>query len=202
MISQDDVLEYWFAELAEPSASPQAVPSTTSLWFKGGPAVDEEIRHRFGAALEPARRGELDGWTATPRGTLALLLLLDQFPRNVYRDDPRSFASDAHGLEIARAAIKRGDDLQVLPVQRTFFYLPFEHSEDLADQRIAVEKIRANHASAQGEVKKLLEEAVDYAIRHQEVIARFGRFPHRNKIVGRPSTPEEEDFLKQPGSSF
>ncbi len=202
MLTPDDVLSYWFAELAEPSASPQAVPSTTSRWFKGGPAVDEEIRQRFGDAREPARRGELDGWTATPRGTLALLLLLDQFPRNVYRDDPRSFASDAHGLAIARAAVARGDDLQVLPVQRTFFYLPFEHSEDLADQRIAVEKIRANHAGAQGEVKALLEQTVDYAVRHQEVIARFGRFPHRNKIVGRPSTPEEEEFLKQPGSSF
>ncbi len=202
MILSEDVLAYWFAELAEPTADPEAVPSTTSLWFKGGPEVDEEIRRRFGAALEPARRGELDSWTATPRGTLALLLLLDQFPRNAYREDPRSFASDAHGLAIARAAVARGDDLQVLPVQRTFFYLFFEHTEAMPEQDLAVEKIRANHAAARGAVKELLAQTVDYAIRHREVIAKFGRFPHRNQILGRATTPEEAAFLQQPGSSF
>lgn len=198
MISPDDVLAYWFGDL--PNA--ETLPATVSLWFKGGPAVDEEIRARFGDALEPARKGELDAWAATPRGALALLILLDQFPRNVYRGDPRSFASDAHALEIARASLAAGHDLAVLPAQSTFFYLPFEHSESLEDQRVAVAKISASPERATGEVKKLLEGTVDYAIRHQDVIERFGRFPHRNKILGRASTPEEEEFLKQPGSSF
>ncbi len=198
MISPDDVLQYWFADLA----SPDEAPSTVTMWFKGGPEVDEQIRSRFGAALEPARRGELDGWAATPRGTLALLVLLDQFPRNVYRGKPESFASDEHALKIARAAVERGDDLAVFPVQSTFFYLPFEHSEALEDQRVAVAKIRAAHDRAEGAAQKLLVETVDYALRHQKVIERFGRFPHRNAILGRPSTPEELEFLKEPGSSF
>lgn len=198
MISPDDVLQYWFGDLT----NPEQVPATVSLWFKGGPEVDQEIRARFGDALEPARRGELDDWAATPRGTLALLVLLDQFPRNVYRNDPRSFASDEHARKIAGIALERDFDQAVYPVQSLFFYLPFEHSESLDDQRVAVDETRAAHERSTGEVKKLLEGTVDYAIRHQQVIERFGRFPHRNKILGRASTPEEEEFLKQPGSSF
>lgn len=198
LIAPGDVLDYWFGALE----SPDAAPSTVSRWFQGGAQVDDEIRQRFGDALEPARRGELDGWTATPAGTLALLILLDQFPRNAYRGKPEAFASDPHGLEIAGAAIDRGDDLAVLPVQSTFFYLPYEHSESLEDQRIAVAKIRANHERAQGEARQLLEQTVDYAVRHHSVIVRFGRFPHRNAILGRPSTPAELEFLQEPGSSF
>jgi uncharacterized protein (DUF924 family) len=198
MISPDDVLAYWFGDLS----NPELVPSTVSLWFKGGPEVDEEIRRRFGDALEPARRGELDDWAATPRGTLALLVLLDQFPRNVYRDDPRSFASDEHARKIAGIALERDFDQAVFPVESIFFYLPFEHSEALDDQRVAVAKIRAAQERATGDVHKLFVETVDYAVRHQQVIERFGRFPHRNKILGRASTPEEEAFLQQPGSSF
>lgn len=198
MISSEDVLEYWFGDLQ----SPEAAPSTVSLWFKGGPEVDEEIRKRFGNVLEPARRGERDGWAETPQGALALLILLDQFPRNVYRGDPRSFGADEHAREIARASLERGDDLAVFPVQSTFFYLPFEHSEALEDQHLAVAKIRASHDRASGAARKLLEETVAYAVRHQGVIERFGRFPHRNEILGRPSTPEEQEFLKEPGSSF
>lgn len=198
MPSPDDVLDYWFGDLT----SPQATPSTVSLWFKGGPEVDEEIRARFGDAMEPARRGELDEWAKTPRGTLALLILLDQFPRNLYRNDPRSFGSDEHARKIARAALERGDDRAVFPVQSLFFYLPFEHSEDLEDQHLAVAKIRAAYERASGDARQMLEQTVDYAVRHRDVIERFGRFPHRNKVVGRTSTPEEEEFLKQPGSSF
>jgi uncharacterized protein (DUF924 family) len=198
MISPDDVLEYWFGDLT----NPEAAPATVSRWFKGGPEVDEEIRARFGDALEPARRGELDAWAATPRGALALLILLDQFPRNVHRDDPRSFASDEHARHLARISLEREDDQAVFPVQSTFFYLPFEHSEAPEDQRLAVDKIRASYERAKGDARKLLEQTVDYAERHQQVIKRFGRFPHRNQILGRPSTPEELEFLKEPGSSF
>lgn len=198
MLTPDDVLGYWFGDLT----SAEEVPSTVSRWFKGGPEVDEEIRRRFGEALEPARRGELDLWAGTPHGTLALLILLDQFPRNAYRNDPRAFASDERALQIARAALARGDDQRVFPVQRTFFYLPFEHSEALEDQRTAVAKIRASYEAAPGPVRELLKETVSYAERHQQVIERFGRFPHRNQLLGRASTPEEQEFLKQPGSSF
>src|SRR5205814_10592390 len=127
---------------------------------------------------------------------LALVLLLDQFSRNLFRGDARAFAQDAHARDCARQALARGDDLGFLPVERQFLYMPFEHSEELADQDLAVEKMRALEAFEQ------TRGLARWAERHRDVIRRFGRFPHRNAILGRESTPEEIDFLKQPGSSF
>jgi uncharacterized protein (DUF924 family) len=181
------VLGFWFGE---PRGKGRAE------WFRKDPAFDGDIRARFGALHAAASRRELEAWRASPEPMLALVILLDQFSRNLYRGDARAFAQDAHALECAKEAVMRGDDLAMLPVERQFLYLPYEHSEDLADQEIAVERMRSLEAFE--ETRGL----VDWARRHRDVIARFGRFPHRNAVLGRAPTPEEVEFLKQPGSGF
>lgn len=161
------------------------------MWFEKNPEVDKEIERRFANAIKAGGRGQLDDMAQTPLGALALVVLLDQFSRNVYRDTGRMFENDAHALAIAEAAIGRGFDLAVKPVMRSFFYLPYEHSEDLAHQNVALEKFAT-----------LGGEPLVWAQKHAEIIERFGRFPHRNALLGRPSTAEEMAFLTQPGSSF
>jgi uncharacterized protein (DUF924 family) len=143
-----------------------------------------------------AAQGSLANWVGTAGDCLALVLLLDQFPRNAFRGTARAFASDALALEAARLALARGYDRDMLPVERLFVYLPFEHSERLEDQVRACELTRELAPFA--ETKDIYQ----YAVRHRDIIARFGRFPHRNEALGRPSTPEETEFLKQPGSGF
>ena len=175
------VLRFWFEE-----AGP-------AKWFGGGPEFDALVRERLHALHLEAARGDHDAWAETPEGALALMILLDQAPRNMFRGTAGAFATDAKARELARAALDRGLDQGMAEDQRAFLYLPFELSEDIEDQRLAV---------------RLFEERTqkpvyhDYARRHLAVIERFGRFPHRNGILGRPSTPEEEAFLKEPGSSF
>jgi uncharacterized protein (DUF924 family) len=166
-------------------------------WFVKDPAFDEEIRRRFLATLESAERGELKHWLDTPQACLSLIILLDQFPRNMFRDTPRAFATDAMALESARFALERSYDQAFISLERIFFYLPFEHSESLADQAHCVSLVQAlaNEDPARADF-------LDYAKRHHDVIARFGRFPHRNRILGRISTEAEIEFLRQPGSSF
>ena len=169
-------------------------------WFKPDPAFDAEIRARFSPALGPAMAGTLDGWAASPAGALALCILLDQFPRNLHRGTPGAFAADAKAREVARAAVLRDrHDLALTPTERSFLYLPFEHSEAMADQDLAValfEGLRDDpvHRAPGG--------TIDYAWRHWRVIRRFGRFPHRNAVLGRDSTPAEATYLTQPGSGF
>ena len=181
------VLEFWFGEV--PGVSRQQ-------WFKKDTAFDAEIRERFGALLERAGRRELEDWRQAPESMLALVVVLDQFSRNLFRNDARAFANDARALECAHQAIARGDESVLKPVQRQFLYLPFEHSEDLADQERGVELMRG--LDAYPETQGL----VTWAEKHREIVRRFGRFPHRNAALGRASTPEEAEFLKQPGSGF
>ena len=158
-------------------------------WFNGGAGFDAECRTRFlDAHFEAARRG-LDGWMGDAEGALALVLLLDQIPRNVFRGSAHAFATDGLAREVARNAIAAGFDRQVDPALRLFFYMPFEHSEDMADQDRAVQLF-----TAMGDAGYL-----DYARRHRDVIARFGRFPHRNAVLGRISTPEERAWLAAGG---
>jgi uncharacterized protein (DUF924 family) len=159
-----------------------------SRWFRKDAAFDSEFRGRFMAAHEAATRGELDDWARDASGALALLLLLDQFPRNCFRGDARAFASDAKARGIARAALQAGFDTQVTPELRNFFYLPFMHSEELADQDLAVDLTR-----------KLGDEPLRYAIMHRDIIEKFGRFPHRNAVLGRKTTPDEQRFLDDGG---
>ena len=149
------------------------------------------MRGRFLPLWERAAGGGLGRWRGSPLASLALAIVLDQFPRNMFRGTPRAFSSDELALAVARAAVERGFDRLLSPVERTFVYLPFEHAEDLAAQRRSVALSSA-----------LSPDRAEYARRHYEIIARFGRFPHRNAILGRESIAEEAEFLEQPGSSF
>lgn len=184
-----DILDFWFGP-------PQARGKSRPEWFRKDETFDAEIRRRFGALHAAAALGELECWRAEPLSMLALIVVLDQFSRNLHRGDARSFAQDPHALACAREAIARGDDARLAPVERQFLYLPFEHSEDLADQDRAVELMGALDAfdATRGLAR--------WAERHRVIIRRFGRFPHRNALLGRASTAEEAEFLKGPGSSF
>jgi uncharacterized protein (DUF924 family) len=177
----DDVLDYWFA--GDPATH-------RAVWFEKDPDFDAACT-RFTDALLDAKSGSLDHWTETPRGTLALIILLDQLSRNLHRGSPESYAADAKARQIAGAAVAKGFDRSLGPVECLFMYLPFEHSEDLADQDEGVRLFAT-----------LGDEQSDWARRHREVIVRFGRFPSRNAALGRTCTPEEEAYLAESGAGF
>ncbi len=182
-----DVLDFWFAGSNTPRAE----------WFKKDAAFDALIEARFATLVEHALAGGLAAWAQRPNDALAQVIVLDQFTRNIFRDTPRAFAGDALALAAAQALVARGDDLALPPLQRVFAYLPFEHAEDRAMQH---ESLRLFAALAA--VDASLADFEDFARRHAEVIERFGRFPHRNAVLGRESTAEETKFLQQPGSRF
>lgn len=187
------ILDFWFLPAGDPGHG-----SYRPEWFRKNAAFDAEIRERFGAEVEQALTAPLPdaGDAAT---TLAQILLRDQFPRNLFRDSARAFAGDEQALVLANALVSRGADKNLPPMQRWFTFLPFEHSESLLDQERSVALFAALRREAQ---LAAFDGAYDYALRHREVIARFGRFPHRNRLLGRTSTPEEETFLSQPGAAF
>lgn len=176
----DAVLKFWFEELDRKN------------WFVSTPLLDEEIRTRFGRTHLALAHDVGSAWRATPQSRLASLIVLDQFPRNMYRATPLAFATDGLARREARLALSVKADLAVDAANRCFFYMPFEHSEDLEDQTFSV-RLFTELADA---------EFLDYAIRHREVIEKFGRFPHRNAILGRVSTADEAAYLAQPGSGF
>lgn len=196
-----DVLAYW---LGAPQPDNASALARQQLWFVKSDATDAEIRTRFGPLVEEALAGQLDGWAATPRGRLALLVLLDQFTRNLFRGTPRSFAGDARALPLALEGMALGHDRHAdLPaVARIFCYLPLEHAEDPALQARSVAAFEALADGAEADTRAFLAGTLDYARRHRDVIARYGRFPHRNPILGRESTAEEREYLAQPGSGF
>jgi uncharacterized protein (DUF924 family) len=177
-----EVLEFWFDPALDAA-------QRNKRWFDKDPAFDAEIRRRFLALYEEGAAGYLDAWKNSARECLALVIVLDQFPRNMFRGEARAFAADALAREAARALLSRATELSA--EERLFACLPFEHSESVSDQRLACELIAPLGA-----------ELLRYAERHREIIERFGRFPHRNEILGRASTPEEMEFLEQPGSGF
>lgn len=170
------LLDFWFGQ-------------DRKAWFEKNPAFDEDIRTRFLALYEQAAAGGLEDWQRAPNSCLALVILLDQLPRNMFRSSARAFAADARALAAARVIVERGWDKDMTEDERTFAYLPFEHSESLEDQEMSLRLFAGNPN-------------YEWARRHWEIIRRFGRFPHRNAILGRTSTPEEIAFLKTPGSGF
>ena len=182
----DAILGFWFGE---PDSQDFGKPR--QAWFTKNSTFDAVIRERFSKVVEVAATGQLDMMADSPEGALALIIVLDQFPRNMFRDDARAFAHDAHARRIANEALEKGFDRELIPVMRKFMYMPFEHSEDIADQERAVALF-----------KQLGEDDLEWAEKHRKIIERFGRFPHRNAVLGRISTPEEHHFLEQPGSSF
>ncbi|MDX2265638.1 MAG: DUF924 family protein [Hyphomicrobiales bacterium] len=179
-IAADDVLNFWFSSTARDN------------WFAKNPRFDEEIRARFANAHSAARLGRFAHWRASAEGALALVLIFDQFPRNMYRGAADAYATDDLALEIARDTITAGQDAQLSEEERGFLYMPYMHSEDLAVQDVGLRLY--------GELGH--KERLDYMWRHHAVISQFGRFPHRNAVLGRQSTPEELAFLATPGSSF
>lgn len=185
------VLAFWFGD----------ADAVDTRWFRKSGAYDREISQRFGATLEAALAGRLDGWAADDDGTLALILVLDQFARNLHRGSARAFAGDAAALTWALRLVDGGGHLRLAPLRRWFAYMPLEHAEDLALQRRCVQLFEVLAADP-GPHRAALAGALDYARRHHDVVARFGRFPHRNAALGRASSADEVAFLQQPGSSF
>ncbi len=185
-----EVIDFWFDPRAE------------KLWFERNDAFDAEIRDRFGGLIAQAGAGRLSSWEATAPEALALVIVLDQFPRNIYRGSSLAFAADPVARAVAERAIERGFDMSTSRERRFFFYLPFEHSEDAADQDRSIALFRTWVETCLPESRLEAERHFRFILRHQEIIRRFGRFPHRNAALGRATTPEEEAFLKEPRSSF
>jgi len=175
-ISADDILQFWFEDIEH------------SRWFRKDPVFDRELEQRFGELLTRARDGGLDGWCATPQGRLALIIVLDQFSRNIYREQSEAFVADAKALQLALYGIEDRADEELTLEQRSFFYLPLRHAEDLEMQELGLVKTRLLNDAGYGTDK--------YALSHLKIIRQFGRFPHRNKALGRSNTADEEAYLE------
>jgi uncharacterized protein (DUF924 family) len=194
--SPEEVLSYWFPEDDIFNADQQTLGRQMQWWFQGGPEVDTQITERFGQVLEQARRGELDHWVETPRGRLALIVVLDQFSRNIYRDSPLSYSQDPKALELAVGGIDLGMDRELSSMERIFFWMPLGHSEVPALQERIVRHQEEEAAKAPPQRRAMAEFGISQARAVRDVIARFGRHPHRNEILGRTSTPEELEYLR------
>ena len=190
-VTSQDVLDFWFGARGSPQYG-----ARREAWFKKSDAFDREIRERFLGLYEAAASGALRAWQAQPHSLLALIIVLDQFPRSMFRGTVRAFASDAQALEAAQRMVDCGWDQTLLPVERQFVYLPFEHAEDLSMQQRALQLF--------GDISEdaAYADLLVWCRKHYDIIARFGRFPHRNALLQRASSAAEEEFLAQPGSSF
>lgn len=199
-----EVLDFWFGEL---DVYGRATPEVSARWSMKDPEFDREIRERFEELWEEIVAGKREAWLETAEGLVAYVVVLDQFSRNMFRGTAKMYASDAQCLKVALGAIERGVDRQVVFAHRNFLYMPLMHSEDVAvqDRCVALYEAWRDELAedfAGGAAKEEVARRVGYAVRHRDIVARFGRFPHRNEIVGRASTREEIAFLKLPGSSF
>ena len=193
------IVEFWFGRNPDDSA---VAKERSSLWWSKNSQTDTEIRRRFEQLVIAAEAGELDDWRSSSEAWLALVLLTDQFSRNIYRDTPSAFRFDAIARTLCVEGLAARVDRELRPIERVFFYLPLEHSEDLDDQNQCIVLFRELAAEASIGNKTTFENFVDFALRHHVIIERFGRFPHRNSIHGRESTREEIEFLNEPNSSF
>lgn len=194
------LLDFWFGD--DSGDAPRAARQAP-LWWGKNRETDALLAHRFGELAQAAAEGELAHWAEVPVGRLALILLLDQLPRNIHRASPAAFAQDAKARDLCLRGLSLGADKALSPLARVFFYLPLEHAESREQQARSVALFEALAAEqADGPARETFEGFADFARRHQVIIQRFGRFPHRNAILGRTSTPEEAEFLQQPGSGF
>lgn len=192
----EEILSFWFGDDAKTPLSHQ------SLWFKKDEAMDVLIRERFEALLAQAVKGELDAWLDQPRSLLAYVVLLDQLSRNMYRDTPQAFAQDALALRASKHAIEKGFDKQLSTIECTMLYMPFMHAEDIKDQQQGIALFAALHGEAEEALKSTVASNLVYMQQHADIIEQFGRFPHRNVILSRESSHEEQHFLTTPNSSF
>ena len=195
------VLDFWFGPVDE-----AGLPAAEKMasWWQAQAAFDKQVQEKFGALLNAAAASELDEWLHTARGRLALIVVLDQFSRNIFRNSWQAFSQDAAALAHCLEGMRNRSEQELLPVQRIFFFMPLMHSEDIEMQRISVEKYAQLKRECRGTAQLLsvVSQSADFACRHLEIIEKFGRYPHRNAILRRVSSPAETEFLQQPGSSF
>ncbi len=195
----EEILSFWFGEI---DADGLAKQEQVKRWFRTSTETDKLIRERFESDLQKAIQGQLTSWEQYPRGRLALIVLLDQFSRNIYRGTAQAFAQDELALSLCLQGIDIGHDLALRPIERTFYYLPMEHTENLEIQDKCVQHYEQLVTSVPPATAKKLQSSLDYVISHRHIIARFGRFPHRNKLLGRASTAAEREYLSQGGATF
>ena len=198
-VTPKDILTFWFADaIGDPAKAMQR----RSFWFQSDPAVDKAISERFSTPVLSATRGELSAWEQAPRPCLALVVLLDQFPRNLHRGKAEAFQYDAQALDVASRGVAAGYLDQLSLVEKCFLVLPYEHSEDVSVQRAGIEHLEKIVDGADREWEPSARVSLDFAKRHLEIVERFGRFPHRNAVLDRPSTPAEQAYLESVGESF
>ncbi len=197
--ASEAVLEFWFGNAAN---DPEAAAARNGVWYAANARFDAEILERFGTTLDDARHGRLDAWVHAPHGALALVIVLDQFPRNVWRGDARCFACDAAALAHARAAVEAGHLDALTPPERVFLTMPYQHAESLDVQRQSVALYERLVDECDEPWRDFARNALDFARRHHDIVARFGRFPHRNGMLGRSDTGEERRWLDEGGETF
>jgi uncharacterized protein (DUF924 family) len=208
LASIEDILDFWFGSgdpTRQDNDSASIAQRQSNLWWGKDAATDQLIQSRFEATLQAAASKQLDHWADTPRGMLALILLLDQLPRNCYRGSATAFSFDELARQCCHLGLAQGFDQQLTPLQRVFFYLPLEHSEDIDDQQYSLQLFRAlakTQAKDEPAAKATFDNYLQFANQHHAIIERFERFPHRNAVLGRVSTSAETAFLKEPHSSF
>jgi len=198
-----EIVQFWFEDA---TTNPQSRAERTKVWFSLGredqQRFDTQIRESFGSDVDQALRGDLDGWGKDAHGRLALVLLLDQFTRNIFRGSAQAFAGDASALQLVLDGCRTGADRLLHPVERLFFYLPLEHAEDAAMQNKSVDAFTALATGSSGDLRTFFKDMLPYAQQHREIVTRFGRFPHRNAALGRQSTPAEREYLAGNAPNF
>jgi len=199
MTEYQEILDFWFNDIND---HPEKLPQHSTLWWAKKSEIDHYIIEHFSDYYQQAIQNQCQHWLTSAKGRLALIILLDQFSRNMYRNDARAYAQDSQALAIATDSINQEQDKQLQPLERAFLYMPLEHAEDLVLQNRCVTLFEKLSNDAPSNIKNYLTNMLDFAKKHRDVIQQFGRFPHRNKMLKRQSSAEEELFLLQPGSSF
>ncbi|WP_261841526.1 DUF924 family protein [Aliamphritea ceti] len=194
----EEILHFWFGDLCDGLAT----KDRKKLWWFGGEEVDNLIRDAFGQRVRQALAGELDDWARQPRGRLALIILLDQFSRNIYRGSGEAFSGDSKAASLTKEGIELGHDRALELSEKLFFYMPLEHAESLNEQDQHIACLESMFGELGIEHRQVLDNALDFAHEHRELIARFGRFPYRNTVLNRESTPEELAYLNQPHKTY
>ena len=198
-ITPDAILDFWFGGSRD---DPEAIAARNETWFSVNEAFDKDVRERFTDVLEQAQRGEYKRWKLTPHGTLALIIAFDQFPRNIYRSLPQAFTYDERALALCRDGVAMGIDRELEIIERAFFYMPLEHAENQDAQDKSVACFEKLHADAPDKFKKTTEVSLQHAVTHRDIVHRFGRFPHRNLMLGRASTPAEITWIAEHAGAY
>lgn len=197
----NNILTFWFGKNVSYDKSEEIDKRVKGLWFSEDEKVDENISKKFKVLLRAVSKKSLNKVENLDE-KMALIILFDQFPRNIFRNKAESFSYDHIALRLARSIIDMNEDINLEPIKRFFLYLPFEHSENKEDQEISIRKFKRLYQNVDSNIQEHFKVFLDYAVKHKVVIDRFGRFPHRNEILGRKSTEKEKEFLKEPDSSF